>query len=45
MPHAERVLMGGRDHGADLKHSKEVTAIIGVQAANVGLRANQGPGG
>jgi pimeloyl-ACP methyl ester carboxylesterase len=45
MPHAERVLMGGRDHGADLKHPKEVAAIIEAQAANVGLRSNQGPGG
>jgi hypothetical protein len=45
MPHAERVLMGGRDHGADLKHPKEVAAIIEAQAAKVGLRSNQGPGG
>ena len=37
--------MGGRDHGADLKHPKEVAAIIEAQAANVGLRSNQGPGG
>ncbi|MFC4534334.1 alpha/beta fold hydrolase [Sphaerisporangium dianthi] len=28
MPHTERVVMRGRDHGADLKHPEEVAQII-----------------
>ncbi|MFC6087408.1 alpha/beta fold hydrolase [Sphaerisporangium aureirubrum] len=28
MPHAERVVMRGRDHGADVKHPAQVAAVI-----------------
>ncbi|MEU8324309.1 alpha/beta hydrolase [Nonomuraea sp. NPDC048881] len=35
LPHAERVVMRGRDHGADLKHSGEVAEIIAALAVRV----------
>ncbi|MET7337772.1 alpha/beta hydrolase [Nonomuraea sp. NPDC005650] len=35
MPHAERVVMRGRDHGADLKHPKELARIIEALAGRV----------
>lgn len=37
MPQAQKVVMPGRDHGADLKAPKEVAAVIEAQAARVGL--------
>jgi pimeloyl-ACP methyl ester carboxylesterase len=39
MPHAERVVMRGRDHGADLKHPKQVAGVIEAHAIRVGLRS------
>ncbi|WP_188197803.1 alpha/beta fold hydrolase [Nonomuraea sp. SYSU D8015] len=35
MPHTERVVMRGRDHGADLKHPKQVAAVIEELAGKV----------
>lgn len=35
MPHAERVVMRNRDHGADLKAPKHVARTIGTFADNV----------
>ena len=35
MPHAERVVMHHRDHGADLKHPKDVARVIEALAARV----------
>jgi pimeloyl-ACP methyl ester carboxylesterase len=35
MPHAERVVMHNRDHGADLKHPKEVARVIETLADKV----------
>lgn len=32
IPHTERVVMRGRDHGADLKHPAEVAAVIEATA-------------
>lgn len=35
MPQAERVMMHGRDHGADLKHPRQVAGIIAAHADKV----------
>lgn len=40
MPHARKVIMPGRDHGADLKAPKEVAAVIARLAQDVGLRSD-----
>jgi len=40
MPKAQKVVMPGRDHGADLKAPKEVAAVIEGLAERVGLRSN-----
>jgi pimeloyl-ACP methyl ester carboxylesterase len=40
MPSARKVVMRGRDHGADLKAPKEVAAVIDEQATRVGLRSS-----
>jgi pimeloyl-ACP methyl ester carboxylesterase len=37
MPHARKVVMPGRDHGADLKAPEEVAAVIERLAEEVGL--------
>ena len=37
MPQAQKVVMPGRDHGADLKAPKEVAAVIEALATRVGL--------
>jgi pimeloyl-ACP methyl ester carboxylesterase len=40
MPHARKVVMPGRDHGADLKAPKEVAAVIDGLAREIGLRSD-----
>lgn len=35
LPHAERVVMHKRDHGADLKHPQDVAHVIGALAGKV----------
>ncbi|HEV7961293.1 MAG TPA: hypothetical protein VGP57_02035, partial [Actinoplanes sp.] len=35
MPHAQRVVMHKRDHGADLKHPKEIARVIEALADKV----------
>jgi pimeloyl-ACP methyl ester carboxylesterase len=40
MPQARKVVMPGRDHGADLKAPKEVAAVIDGQAIRAGLRSD-----
>jgi pimeloyl-ACP methyl ester carboxylesterase len=39
MPQTERVVMHNRDHGADVKHPKQVTAVIQTLADKVFHRA------
>lgn len=38
MPQARKVILHGRDHGADLKAPKEVATVIDEQATRCGLR-------
>lgn len=40
MPQARKVVLKGRDHGADLKAPREVAAVIEAQADRVGLRSD-----
>jgi hypothetical protein len=35
MPHSERVVLHRQDHGADLKHPKEVARVIETLADKV----------
>jgi pimeloyl-ACP methyl ester carboxylesterase len=40
MPQARRVVMAGRDHGADLKHPKQIAGIIEAETRRVGASSN-----
>lgn len=40
LPHTERVTMRGRDHGADLKHPKEIALVIETLAEKVAPRTH-----